>query len=111
MKPSKKKLVKILKERAPGHDLDEVSKQAGWENFFDYTEDEALQEFGPDEVKNTNPNWGGYREGSGRPAGTTKKNRKKAWATKLRPDQIEWLKSQPTSAAKVIELLIDDAMK
>jgi len=49
------------------------------------------------------------KRGPGRPFGTTKPNNKIAWSTRLRPDQLIWLKSQSKSAAKIIELLIDAA--
>jgi len=49
---------------------------------------------------------GGKRPGSGRKPKTDKK---KMYATKLRPDQIEWLRSQE-NAARTIEKLIDSAM-
>ena len=51
---------------------------------------------------------GGKREGAGRPA---KKDKKKSYATKLRPDQIQWLQSQKRGwAAQFFERVIDEAM-
>jgi len=46
---------------------------------------------------------GGKREGAGRPE---KENKKISYATKLRPDQIEWLRTQ-ANAAKILEEMID----
>ena len=50
---------------------------------------------------------GGKREGAGRPAGTTKKDKKQTYATRLRPDQIRWLRRQK-NAAKEIEIALDN---
>lgn len=50
---------------------------------------------------------GGKRYGSGRkPLPETKKI---SYATRLRPDQVKWLRSQQ-NAAQILEVLIDDAM-
>ena len=53
---------------------------------------------------------GGKREGAGRPAGTTKKDKKQTYATRLRPDQIRWLRRQK-NAAKEIEIALDNHIK
>jgi len=52
---------------------------------------------------------GGTRKGSGRPA-IPKPAQKQSYATKLRPDQIEWLRSQYKAAA-ILERLIDNEMQ
>ena len=56
-------------------------------------------------------NQGKKKRKPGRPAGTTKSNNKIAWSTRLRPDQLIWLKSQNKPAAKIIEMLIDAELK
>jgi hypothetical protein len=54
---------------------------------------------------------GGAREGAGRPA-IPQKEKKRAYATKLRPDQIKWIQSQKRGwAAKFFEQVIDEAME
>ena len=42
---------------------------------------------------------GGKRKGAGRPPGTTKKNTKVRYATRLRPGQVRFLKTLPNQAA------------
>lgn len=49
---------------------------------------------------------GGQRSGAGRPK---KPDKKITYATKLRQDQIAWLRARK-NAAKVLEDLIDSAM-
>jgi len=49
---------------------------------------------------------GGKRKGAGRPPGTTKENTKVRYATRLRPDQVSFLKTLK-NAAKWLEELID----
>jgi hypothetical protein len=44
---------------------------------------------------------GGKRDGAGRPTGSTKKNKKASYATRLRPDQIRWLKRQKNAAFQI----------
>ena len=44
---------------------------------------------------------GGKREGAGRPKGSIKKNKKISYATKLRPDQVTWLKAQKNQAREI----------
>ena len=44
-------------------------------------------------------NQGGKRKGAGRPPGTTKKNTKVRYATRLRPDQVRFLKTLKNQAA------------
>lgn len=56
-KMSARELVTILKKRTPGFDLDFIAKAAGWDDFFDYTEDEALEAFVPAEPKTTDPDY------------------------------------------------------
>jgi len=52
---------------------------------------------------------GGKREGAGRPANPQKK---RAYATALRPDQIKWLRSKKRGwAAKFFERVIDEAIE
>lgn len=51
---------------------------------------------------------GGQRKGAGRPA-IPEEEKKKDYGTKLRPDQIEWLRSQYKAAA-ILERLIDEEM-
>lgn len=55
--------------------------------------------------KKTTP--GGHRQGSGR---KPKPDKKINYNTKLRPDQVEWLRAK-NNAAKVLEYLIDNAIK
>ena len=52
---------------------------------------------------------GGQRKGAGRPA-IPEHEKKQDYGTKLRPDQIEWLRSQYKAAA-ILERLIDEEMK
>lgn len=52
---------------------------------------------------------GGQRKGAGRPA-IPEHEKKKDYGTKLRPDQIEWLRSQYKAAA-ILERLIDEEME
>lgn len=52
---------------------------------------------------------GGGREGSGRPQ-IPDDEKKQIYSTKLRPDQIKWLRSQKKAAA-ILERLIDDEMQ
>lgn len=49
---------------------------------------------------------GGNRPGSGR---KPKPDKKITYSTKLRPDQVSWLRAQK-NAAKALEYLIDSAM-
>ena len=49
---------------------------------------------------------GGQRKGAGRPA-IPEHEKKKDYGTKLRPDQIAWLRSQYKAAA-ILERLIDE---
>ena len=114
---TQKQMVEILKNCDPDYDLDEIARAAGWESFFDYTEDEALEEFVDKDLKTTDPNWGGARKGAGMPEGYQVKDpqkKKKNYTAKLRPDQIEWLRSRKketgVAGGKVLEVLIDKAM-
>ena len=66
-------------------------------------DNEIIQDLLLEQANNTH---GGRRPGSGRKIKTDKK---KAYTTKLRPDQIEWLRSQK-NAARTLEDLIDAAM-
>lgn len=52
---------------------------------------------------------GGRREGSGRPQ-ISDDEKKQLYSTKLRPDQIKWLRSQKKAAA-ILERLIDEEMQ
>lgn len=52
---------------------------------------------------------GGKREGAGRPQ-VPDDQKKQIYATKLRPDQIRWLRSQKKAAA-ILERLIDQEMQ
>jgi hypothetical protein len=53
-----RELVTILKTRTPGYNLDEVAQAAGWADYFDYTEDEALEEFLTDpSLRTTDPDY------------------------------------------------------
>ncbi|MBU1386939.1 MAG: hypothetical protein KKD32_03710 [Proteobacteria bacterium] len=61
-----------------------------------------------------NKNWGGARPGSGNKPGKPLKpesEKKRPYATKLRPDQIAWLKTQDRPAAQVLEAIIDAEIK
>lgn len=53
---------------------------------------------------------GGARKNSGRKLGVFNPNRKVQYATKLRPDQIKWLRLKK-NMAKFLERLIDREMK
>lgn len=55
-------------------------------------------------------NNGGARPGSGRKAGVINPKRKISYSTKLRPDQVAWLKNWHNQA-KTLERLIDMGMK
>jgi hypothetical protein len=52
---------------------------------------------------------GGKRGGAGRPA-TPPEEKKITYSTKLRPDQIAWLKGKYKAAA-ILERLIDEEIK
>jgi hypothetical protein len=52
---------------------------------------------------------GGKRPGAGRPIGTTAKNKKISYTTRLRPDQIDWLRQQK-NASGVLEKILDRAI-
>lgn len=52
---------------------------------------------------------GGDRKRAGRPP-VPESEKKKMYAVKLRPDQLEWLRSQ-YKASQIIERLIDDEME
>jgi hypothetical protein len=52
---------------------------------------------------------GGKRQGAGRPVSTDKKI---SYATKIRPDQVQWLRSKKRGfAAQFLEKVIDEAMQ
>lgn len=71
--------------------------------LWGYMDNEKLQDLLKEE---SNATHGGSRPGSGRKANP---NKKVAYTTKLRPDQVEWLRSLK-NAASTLEKLIDSAM-
>lgn len=107
-KPSQDEMLKILTNRTPGYDLDKIAKQAGFDDFFDYTEDEALEEFIPLEHKTTRP-WGGKREGAGgKKPKLPASEKRKPITVRIHPRVIEILKQHPKGQAKAIEELVCD---
>lgn len=51
---------------------------------------------------------GGARKGAGRPAGTTKKNTKVPFSTKIDPELLDQLKQHELPAAKIIDRALWD---
>ena len=51
---------------------------------------------------------GGKRKGAGRPAGTTKKNRKMPYSLKIDPKLLEKLRAHELPASKIIDRALRD---